>query len=175
MRCSACQGTGLADAERVFSVRIPPGAQAGNTTQRVPGEGSPGRRGGPAGDLHVIVRVRPDPFFRQEGDVLICEAPLSVAEAALGAEVDIPLLDTRVRMKIPPGTQAGTVFRVRGKGLPRPTGGRGDAHVRIAIEVPASVPDEARPVLGKLDEVLGPQAYPRREAFRVRARSAGEK
>jgi molecular chaperone DnaJ len=174
VRCSACQGTGLAEEERVFSVRIPPGAQAGNTTQRVPGEGSPGRRGGPAGDLHVIVRVKSDPFYRQEGDVLVCEAPLSVAEAALGAEVDIPLLDTRVRMKIPPGTQAGTVFRVRGKGLPR-AGGRGDAHVRIAIEVPTSVPDEARPLLGTLDEALGPQTYPRREAFRARARSAGEK
>ena len=174
VRCSACKGTGLAEAERVFTVRVPPGSQAGNT-QRVPGEGSPGRRGGPAGDLHVIVRVRPDPFYRQEGDILICEAPLSVAEAALGAEIDIPLLDTRVRMKIPPGTQAGTVFRVRGKGLPRPTGRRGDAHVRIAIEAPASVAEEARAVLGKLDESLGPDAYPRREAFRARARSTGGK
>ena len=174
VRCAACQGTGLADAERVLTVRVPPGSQAGNN-QRVPGEGSPGRRGGPAGDLHIIVRVQPDPFYRQEGDILVCEAPLSVGEAALGAEVDIPLLDSRVRMRIPPGTQAGTVFRVRGKGLPRAGGGRGDAHVRIAIEVPSPVPDEARALLGKLADALGPSAYPRRAAFRVRARGAGAK
>jgi molecular chaperone DnaJ len=125
--------------------------------------------------LHIIVRVQPDPFYRQEGDILVCEAPLSVGEAALGAEVDIPLLDSQVRMKIPPGTQAGTVFRVRGKGLPRAGGGRGDAHVRIAIEVPSPVPDEARGLLGKVDDALGPSAYPRREAFRARARGTGGK
>jgi molecular chaperone DnaJ len=174
VRCAACQGTGLADAERVLTVRVPPGSQAGGN-QRVPGEGSPGRRGGPAGDLHIIVRVKPDPCYRQEGNILVCEAPLSLAEAALGAEIDIPLLDARVRMKIPPGTQAGTVFRVRGKGLPRSGGGRGDAHVRVAIEVPSVVPDEARALLGGLDDALGPGAYPRREAFRGRAPGAGEK
>jgi len=169
VRCGACTGTGLADSERVFTVRIPPGSQAGNT-QRVAGEGSPGRRGGPAGDLHVMVRVKPDPFYRQEGNVLVTEVPLSLEEAALGAEIDICLLDCQVRMKIPPATQAGAEFRVRGKGLPRSDGGRGDAHVRIAIEVPASVPPEGRELLSKLDKVLGPEAYPRREAFRARAR-----
>ncbi len=169
VRCAACVGTGLLDAERVFTVRVPPGSQAGNT-QRVAGEGSPGRRGGPAGDLHVIVRVKPDAFLRQEGDILVCEVPLAVEEAVLGAEIDLPLLDQRVRMKIPPGTQSGAVFRVRGKGLPRPGGGCGDAHVRIAIEVPQSVPDEARHLLGKLATALGPEAYPRRAAFRRRAR-----
>jgi molecular chaperone DnaJ len=136
----------------------------------VAGEGSPGRRGGPAGDLHVIVRVKPDAFLRQEGDILVCELPLAVEEAVLGAEIDIPLLDQRVRMKIPPGTQSGAVFRVRDKGLPRPGGGRGDAHVRIAIEVPQSVPEESRHLLAKLAAALGPEAYPRRAAFRGRAR-----
>jgi molecular chaperone DnaJ len=169
VRCAACAGTGLLEAERIFTVRIPPGSQAGNT-QRVAGEGSPGRRGGPAGDLHVIVRVKPDAFLRQEGDILVCELPLAVEEAVLGAEIDIPLLDQRVRMKIPPGTQSGAVFRVRDKGLPRPGGGRGDAHVRIAIEVPQSVPEESRHLLAKLAAALGPEAYPRRAAFRGRAR-----
>jgi molecular chaperone DnaJ len=170
VRCAACAGTGLLDAERTFTVRVPPGSQAGSS-QRVAGEGSPGRRGGPAGDLHVIVRTKPDPFLRQEGDILVCEAPLSLKEAALGAEIDVPLLDQPVRMKIPPGTQAGTVFRVRGKGLPRPGGGRGDAHVRIAVEVPAVVPDEASGLLGQLEAALPAEAYPRRAAFRRRARS----
>lgn len=174
IRCAACSGTGLLDSERVFTVRVPPGAQGGSS-QRVAGEGSPGRRGGPAGDLHVIVRVRPHPFYRQDGDVLVAEVPLSVDQAALGTEIDIPLLDTVVRMKIPPGTQPGAVFRVRGKGLPRPHGGRGDAHVHIAIELPTSVSEEARALLAKLGDTLDDSAYPRRAAFRERARAASGK
>ena len=169
VRCTACAGTGLVDAERVFTVRVAPGSQAGSS-QRVAGEGSPGRRGGPAGDLHIIVRVKPDPFLRQEGDILVCEAPLTLQEAALGAEIDVPLLDQTVRMKIPPGTQAGTGFRVRGKGLPRPGGGRGDAHVRIAIEVPTSLPDVASDLFAKLEAALPVEAYSRRAAFQRRAR-----
>lgn len=167
--CKTCSGAGLVDAERVFTVRIPPGSHGGST-QRVPGEGSPGRRGGPAGDLHVVVRVKPDPWYRLEGDVVVCEVPLSLDEAALGAEIEIPLLDATVRMKIPPGTQAGAVFRVRGKGLPRPGGGRGDAHVRISIEVPTELSADAQELLGKLDSACGDSAYPRRKAFRARAR-----
>jgi len=171
VRCKDCGGAGLADSERTFTVRIPPGSQQG-TNQRVPGEGSPGRRGGPAGDLHVIVRVKPDSIYRQEGDLLLCEVPLSVTELALGVEVDIPLLDACVRMKIPAGTQPGSVFRVRGKGLPRTGGGpRGDAHVHIRAEVPGEVSDEARVLLGKLDQALGEAAYPQRQTFRGRAQS----
>ena len=174
VRCRACAGTGLVEAERVFTVRVPPGSQGGST-QRVAGEGSPGRRGGPAGDLHVIVRARPDPFYRQDGDILVVEVPLSVDEAALGTEVEIPLLDTNVRMKIPPGTQPGSVFRVRGKGLPRSHGVRGDAHVQIAVELPASVTPDAQALLKKLATTLDGSAYPRREAFRARAPAASGK
>ena len=107
----------------------------------MPREGGPGRRGGPPGDLHVIVRVRPHPFFTREatreGDVLMIEVPLSPVEAALGAEIDVPVLDGRVRMRVPPGTQAGSQFRLRGKGFPRAAGARGDAHVRVVVETPA--------------------------------------
>jgi len=173
VRCQACGGAGLVESERMFTVRIPPGSQGG-TNQRVAGEGSPGRRGGPAGDFHLIMRVRPDPFYREENGILVCEVPLSVDEAALGAEIEIPLLDARVRMKIPAGTQSGTVFRVRGKGLPRASGsGRGDAHVRVAVEVPSPVPEEARALLAKMGTALDDSAYPRRKAFHARARSRG--
>jgi molecular chaperone DnaJ len=173
VRCGVCGGAGLADSERTFTVRIPPGSQQG-TSQRVPGEGAPGRRGGPAGDLHVIVRVKPDAIYRQENDLLLCEVPLSLGELALGVEVDIPLLDACVRMKIPAGTQPGSVFRVRGKGLPRAGGGgRGDAHVRVRVEVPVDISDEAHTLLGKLDQVLGENAYPQRKAFRIRAHGTG--
>jgi molecular chaperone DnaJ len=173
VRCKVCGGAGLADSERTFTVRIPPGSQQG-TSQRVPGEGSPGRRGGPAGDLHVMVRVKPDPIYRQEGELLICELPLSMAELALGVEVDLPLLDACVRMKIPAGTQPGSTFRVRGKGLPRAgSGTRGDAHVRVRVEVPAEISEQARALLGQLDQALGEDAYPQRKAFRIRARGTG--
>jgi molecular chaperone DnaJ len=172
VRCKTCAGAGLAEAERVFTVRIPPGSHGGNT-QRVAGEGSPGRRGGPAGDLHVIVRVLPDPLYRVEGDILVCEVPLSFDEAALGTEIEIPLPGARVRMKIPAGTQTGSVFRIRDKGLPRGGGAaRGDAHVRINLETPAQLSAEARALLAKLGSVLDDAAYPRRQAFRARARGA---
>jgi len=165
VRCPTCSGTGLCETEREYVVRVPPGSQAGGT-QRVAGEGSPGRRGGPAGDLHVIVRARPHAFYRQQGDLLEVELPVRMDEAALGTEIEVPLLDLRVRMKIPAGTQPGSVFRVRGKGLPAPGGSRGDAHVRVQVEVPNACSDEARAELHKLRDMLGDEAYPRQRAFR---------
>ena len=150
-------------------MRVPPGS-IGGSTQRLPREGAPGRRGGPSGDLHVLVRVRPHPFYgresTREGEVLTVELPLTFVEATLGAEVDVPVLDTRVQMRVPPGTQAGATFRLRGKGFPR-AGGRGDAHVRIAIETPTALSDEARGLLLRLGGALEGAELPRRRAFRA--------
>jgi molecular chaperone DnaJ len=172
VRCRVCEGAGLVDRRREFDVTIPPGTSSGST-QRVAGEGSPGRRGGPAGDLHVVVRVRPHPFFAREGDVLAVELPLTMSEAALGGEVDVPVLDGVVRMKIPEGTQSGSVFRIRGKGIPRPAGGRGDCHVRTVIETPVGLDGAARELFSRLclaiDETA---AHPRRQALRSVMRSA---
>ncbi len=181
VRCATCEGAGLIDRERRYGVRIPP-ASTGGSTQRIPREGAPGRRGGPSGDLHVIVRVRPHPFYSREttreGDVLIVEVPLTIVEATLGAEIDVPVLDGRVRMRVPPGTQAGTQFRLRGKGFPRVLGARGDAHVRVVIETPAAVSDEARGLLEQVAGTLTDEAMPRRAAFRAASsappRDAGE-
>jgi molecular chaperone DnaJ len=165
-RCRTCGGTGLLDKDKDYLVRVPPGSVAGSV-QRVAGEGSPGRRGGPAGDLYVNVRVRPHEFYREEAGVLVCELPVSPTEASLGAEVEVPLLDASVRMKVPPGTQSGAVFRLRGKGLPRPGGApRGDAHVRVTLETPVGLSAEARSLLGRLEAALPPDALPRRQAFR---------
>jgi molecular chaperone DnaJ len=136
----------------------------------VPREGAPGRRGGPSGDLHVIVRVRPHPFFGREGDVLTIDVPVSPVEAALGTDVDVPVLDGQVSMRIPPGTQGGSVFRLRGRGMPREGGNRGDAHVRVAVETPATVSDDVRATLVRLGELLDDQALPRRRAFREASR-----
>jgi molecular chaperone DnaJ len=169
VRCSACEGAGLVDRERSYTVKIPP-ASIGGSTQRLPREGAPGRRGGPSGDLHVIVRVRPHAFYgreaSREGDLLTVDLPITFAEAALGAEVDVPLLDTVVKMRVPPGTQSGAVFRLRGKGFPRASG-RGDAHVRLAVETPASLTDEARAQLGRLAPALADSDHPRRRALRA--------
>jgi molecular chaperone DnaJ len=166
--CKVCEGAGLVDRERRYRVRIPAGS-TGGTTQRVPREGAPGRRGGPSGDLHVIVRVRPHPFFGREGDLLTIDLPISPVEASLGTEVEVPVLDGRVHMRVPPGTQAGSVFRLRGRGLPRDGGGRGDAHVRIVVETPSALGDEARALLTRVGELLDDEALPRRRAFREAA------
>jgi molecular chaperone DnaJ len=170
--CKVCEGAGLVDRERRYRVRIPAGS-TGGTTQRVPREGAPGRRGGPAGDLHVITRVRPHPFYGRDGDVLTIDLPLSPAEAALGTEVEVPVLDGRVHMKVPAGTQAGSIFRLRGRGLPRDGGARGDAHVRIVVETPAALGEEARGLYARLGELLDDEALPRRHAFREAARKTG--
>jgi molecular chaperone DnaJ len=175
VRCGVCEGAGLVDKRRAFDVSIPPGTVSGST-HRLAGQGSPGRRGGPAGDLHVVVRVKPHPFFTREGDVLLIELPLTFSEAALGGEVDVPVLDGVVRMKIPEGTQSGSVFRLRGKGIPRSTGGRGDCHVRTIVETPVGLPAEARDLLGRLGDALedAGAALPRRQAMRdaIAARAA---
>ncbi len=172
VRCRVCEGAGLVDKQREYRVRIPAGSTAG-TTQRIAREGSPGRRGGAAGDLHVIVRVRPHPIFGREGDVMTCDVAISAIEAALGTDLDVPLLDGDVRMKIPPGTQSGSVFRLRGRGFPPAPGlPRGDAHVRIAVETPVNVPGDARALLETLDGMLGDEALPRRRAYREAARAA---
>jgi molecular chaperone DnaJ len=173
--CKTCEGAGLVDKERRYRVKIPAGSTVGST-QRVPREGAPGRRGGPSGDLHVIARVCPHAVFGREGDVLTIDVPVSPIEATLGTEVDVPLLDGHVSMRIPPATQAGSVFRLRGRGLPRETGGpRGDAHVRVVVETPAAVNDEARALLARVGELLDDAAFPRRRAFRdvVRNKATG--
>jgi len=167
VRCRTCEGAGLVDRQREFDVSVPPCTSTGST-QRVAGEGSPGRRGGPSGDLHVVVRVKPHPFFSREGDVLLVDLPLTISEAALGGEVDVPVLDGIVRMKIPEGTQSGSVFRIRGKGIPRPNGGRGDCHVKTIIETPVGLGAGARELLGRLAaEIDESTALPRRQALRA--------
>jgi molecular chaperone DnaJ len=176
VRCATCGGAGLVDRRREFHVRIPAGTESG-ALQRLPGEGTPGRRGGASGDLTVITRVRPHPIYTREGDILVCEIPISISEAALGCALDVPVLDGTVTMKVPPGTQSGSIFRLRGKGIPKGSGDhRGDVHVRLVVETPVSLPAGAEGLLGHLQEMLPPAAFPRRQAFlnaAEKAKSAG--
>ncbi len=164
--CKTCEGAGIVDKWREFDVSIPPRTVSGST-QRVAGQGSPGRRGGPAGDLHVVVRVRPHKYYVREGEILVVEVPVSMTEAALGTEVEVPVLDGTVKMKVPAGTQSGSVFRIRGKGIPQSSGARGDCHVRVVIETPVNLGPEAREMLARIESVLGGAATPARRDFRA--------
>jgi molecular chaperone DnaJ len=164
--CPRCGGDGSLEVQRSFEVTIPSGMFDGSV-RRVAGEGEPGRDGAPAGDLHVFVKVRPHPLLRREGEVIVCELPLSLAIAALGGSVDVPTLDGKVDMKIPPGTQSGTVFRLRGQGG-RVGSGRGDLHVRVNVEVPQALAPEQRALVEQLGRGLDATQQPEVQKYTER-------
>ena len=124
--CTTCQGEGRTTQQRKLTVKIPAGIASGQRL-RLSGEGEGGMAGGPAGDLYVFVEVAEHPFFRRDGNDLVCEMPLNFTTLALGGTIDVPTLDGTEPHKIPEGTQSGTTFRMRGKGMPDVSGrGRGD-------------------------------------------------
>ena len=137
--CGSCDGRGRVRKTRTLSVKIPPGVESGDRI-RLSGEGEAGRNGGPSGDLYVEVRVTPHEVFERDGPDLHAEVPLSFVKAALGGEVQVPTLDGQVSLKVPPGTQTGKVFRLRGKGVPtvrirEP----GDLYCRVSVETPVNL------------------------------------
>ncbi|HEY3355309.1 MAG TPA: molecular chaperone DnaJ [Polyangia bacterium] len=161
--CRGCRGTGRVVREREFVVRIPHGAADGNV-KTVRGAGEAGRQGGKPGDLHIILRLRPHPLFSREGDDILCQVPVSISQAALGTTLEIPTLDGKVRMKVPPGTQSGKVFRLRGKGVPH-GGARGDQHVEIMVETPTKLSASQRELLERLGSADGVEGTPRQRQF----------
>ena len=153
-RCPDCRGNGRVERERTIELRIPPGVDTG-TRLRVQGEGEPGPNGGPAGDLYVVLDVKEHAFFERRGADLYCTIPLSVAQASLGAELQVPGLSGEERLKIPEGTQSGAVFRVKAKGLPDPHGGgRGDLYYHVRVVTPTKLTKEQRRLLEQLDTTL---------------------
>jgi molecular chaperone DnaJ len=150
-RCQECRGQGRIEREKTIELRIPPGVDTG-TRLRVTGEGEPGPNGGPAGDLYVVLDVKEHPFFERRGADLYCTIPLSVAQAALGTELQVPGLTGDEKLKIPEGTQSGAVFRIKGKGLADPRGGgKGDLYYHVRVLTPTKLTREQR----KLMEQLG--------------------
>jgi molecular chaperone DnaJ len=134
--CKACRGIGRRDRPSKIKLRIPAGVDSGSRL-RSSGNGEAGLRGGPSGDLYVVLHVKPHEIFQRDGDDLLCEVPVSFVQAALGAEIDVPTLSGKSAIRIPPGTQPGTMFRLKGKGIKNVQGyGHGDLHVRINVEVP---------------------------------------
>jgi molecular chaperone DnaJ len=150
-RCLECRGNGRVEREKIIELRIPPGVDSG-TRLRVTGEGEQGPNGGPAGDLYVVLDVKEHQFFERRGADLYCTIPLSVAQAALGTELQVPGLGGEEKLKIPEGTQSDAVFRVKGKGLPDPRGGgKGDLYYHVRVLTPTKLTREQR----KLMEQLG--------------------
>jgi molecular chaperone DnaJ len=169
--CGKCDGQGKYLSESQLTVKIPAGVDTG-TRVRLSGEGEPGDAGAEAGDLYVVVHVREHPLFVRENDEVLCEVPISFTQAALGAQIDVPTLDGKVKMKIPSGTQTGKVFRLKGKGIPHlHSGGRGDQHVRVVIETPADLTREQRELLEKFAEISGEETHPQAKGFFEKVRA----
>ena len=153
-RCADCRGQGRVERERSIELRIPPGVDTG-TRLRISGEGEPGPNGGPAGDLYVVLDVKEHNFFERRGADLYCTIPISIAQASLGTEMQVPGLNGEERLKIPDGTQSGAVFRVKGKGLPDPHGGgRGDLYYLVRVITPSKLTKEQRKLMEQLDATL---------------------
>jgi len=155
-KCPECRGTGGVTKTRTLNVRFPAGVSDGQRI-RLAGRGEPGDRGGPPGDLYVLVRVRADTMFGRAGNDLTITAPITYPEAVFGTDLRVPTLDGYVTLRVPPGTPSGRVLRVRGKGVPRRDGQAGDLLVTIEVAVPTALTDEARDVLEKF-AVLAPDA-----------------
>lgn len=153
--CPTCRGAGTTSSERSLTVRIPAGIEDGQRV-RLAGRGSPGERGGPAGDLLVAITVTPHPVFSRRGDDLTLAVPVTYPEAALGAQVPVPTPDGPVTLKVPPGTTTGRTFRVRGRGVPKKGGGAGDLLVTVEVAVPKEMTAEAREALERY-AVAAPQ------------------
>jgi molecular chaperone DnaJ len=153
-RCPDCRGQGRVEREKTIELRIPPGVDSG-TRLRVSGEGEPGPNGGPSGDLYVVLDVKEHAFFERRGADVYCTIPVSISQAALGAELDVPGLNGQEKLKIPEGTQSGAVFRMRGKGLSDPHGGgHGDLYYHVRVLTPTKLSREQRKVMEQLGATL---------------------
>ena len=152
--CPECRGAGHVQRERRITVKVPAGIATGQRL-RLHREGEAGLAGGPPGDLYVVVHVEDHPFFRRDGDDLFCEVPISFPVLALGGTIEVPTVEEPHTLEIPEGTQSGTVFRIRGKGMPNISGrGRGDLHIAVLVSVPRRLNKEQRALLEKLRQSL---------------------
>lgn len=154
--CPACGGQGRVRRSEHLTAKIPPGVDAGSRL-RLAGKGEGGIRGGPPGDLYVVIYVKPHKVFHREGNDLLCEVPVTFSQAALGAEIKVPTLDgKKVKMTIPPSTQTHKIFRLKGKGMPDLRGyGQGDQHVRVVLQTPTRLNDQQKELLHQFAQAGG--------------------
>ena len=152
--CTRCRGEGRVPQDRMIDVKVPAGVEDG-TRIRYAGQGEAGANGGPAGDLYVVLHVKEHKFFEREGNDLYCSVPISFVQAALGAEITIPTLDGEQPVKIPEGTQSGTTFRIRGKGVPvLNSHGKGDLFVQVKVQTPTKLTKRQRELLQELEGTI---------------------
>lgn len=163
--CKECRGKGTGKRNKKLKVKIPAGVDNGSRL-RVSGEGEAGAKGGPNGDLYVYLYVKPHKFFERDGTTVLCEVPINIVQATLGADIKVPTLDGQVTMKVPEGTQPGKVLRLKGKGIPSLRGGsRGDQLVRIKVVVPTKLSDKQKDALRKFADISKDNINPEEKSF----------
>lgn len=163
--CPTCSGKGTERKTRKKKVNIPAGVDDG-TRIRLTGEGQPGQNNGPPGDLYILIHVRPHKYFRRRNHDILLDLDVNIAQATLGAKVEVPTVDGDVKLKIPPGTQPGSVIRMRGKGVPRlRNNGRGDQLVVVNVRIPKSLEEEDRELFEQLAERMDSEVLPQERGF----------
>ena len=163
--CKSCKGRGKVPTKRTVSIKIPSGVHEGQGI-RVTGEGEPGRQGGPNGDLYCYVKIKAHEFLQRDGNDLVAVVPISFTQAALGATIDVPSLEGTERLKVPPGTQYGSVFRIKGNGLPDiRTRGKGDQLIQVTIETPAKLNATQQGLLRQFSELENKRVSPQSRTF----------
>ncbi len=169
--CRPCHGEGRRDRPSKIKLRIPAGVDTGSRLRSV-GNGEAGFRGGPAGDLYVVLHVKAHPIFQRDGDDLLCEVPVSFVQAALGADIEVPALEGKTAIKIPPGTQPSTMFRLKGMGIKNVQGyGRGDLHVRVNVEVPTRLSSAQKAKLLEFAQLCDGKESPLAHGFFEKAKN----
>ena len=163
--CQKCAGKGTVRTSKKVRVKIPAGIDNGQQVY-VRGEGDAGANGGPNGDLILSVRVKPHKLFVRQGYDILCDYPISFVQATLGAEIEVPTIDGKVSYNIPEGTQSGTVFRLKGKGVQRVNGTqRGDQYVTITVEIPKGLSENQKDILRQFDDTVDSSKYKKRKSF----------
>ncbi|ART77340.1 molecular chaperone DnaJ [Sutcliffiella horikoshii] len=164
-KCTTCHGAGRVKKRNKIKVNIPAGVDEGQQL-RVPGKGEAGVNGGPAGDLYVVFHVRRHEFFERDGDDVYCEMPITFAQAALGDEVEVPTLHGKVKLKVPAGTQTGTNFRLKGKGIANVRGyGQGDQHIKIRVITPTKLSEKQKQLIREFAETSGQAPDEQEDSF----------
>mgnify|MGYP006274248723 FL=1 len=169
--CPDCRGKGKVRRERELTVNIPAGVDTGSRL-RMSGEGEAGENGGPSGDLYIRIHVKPHKIFKRKGDDVICEVPISIVQATLGDEIEVPTLDGKAAFKIPSGTQPGTSFRLKDKGIPHLNGyGRGSQHVKVKVVIPKKLNKDQKDLLKEFADISGEEINPEQKGFFEKVRN----
>ena len=170
--CPECDGKGRIRRHRNLTVNIPAGVDNG-TRLRMANEGEAGERGASGGDLYIIIRVKPHKIFERKGDDIYCEVPINFVQATIGDEIEVPTLDGKVKFKIPEGTQPGTTFRLKNKGIAHLNSyGRGDEYIKAKVAIPKKLNKEQKELLMKFAEVSGDEINPEHKSFISKVRDA---